>query len=162
MFEGPSVNLVSGPTNHLDFPFSVLSRNPQLSVSWVSVVHRLPCSHRGTLPDTMGQRQKRSAGRRQAVSSRSRQPSSSETPSLLPLPPYPQWGSKCRLDLGGLTAAARARRCCRSASRARACQGRGRGPVLPLWVPFLALGTQLPPAIAGGEHNLARSLFFYA
>lgn len=86
---------------------------------------------------------------RQAVSSACRQPDSSATPSLLLLPPRPQWGCKCSSDLGGLTAAARARRCCRATSRARAREGRGRGPhrlLRPLswpWGPSC-----LPPPLA--------------
>ncbi|XP_064339240.1 histone H2B type W-T [Camelus dromedarius] len=82
----------------------------------------------------MGERRERAAGAR-PVGSACRQSGSSATPSLLLPPPRPPRGGKCSLDLGGLTAAARARRCRRAASRARARQGRGRGPrrlLLPL------------------------------
>lgn len=122
------------------------------------------CPRTGTLPNTMGRKQERAAGARQ-VSSACRESGSLESPSLLLLPPRPQWGSKCGSDLGGLTAAARARRCRRAASRARARarQGRGRGPrrlLVPLsrrWGPGVAASR--PPC---GKRSLVRPLFFHA
>lgn len=94
---------------------------------------------------------------RQAVSSARQQASFSDTPLLLLLPPRPQWGS---LDLGGLTAAARARRCCRATSRASACEGRGWGPHRLLWPLSWRWGPCcLPPSLVGSTSCVSHSSF---
>jgi hypothetical protein len=117
----------SVPGNHLVRPFSLF---PQAATSWPpgsASPSPSSCPRTGTLPNTMGRRKERAAGAGQ-VSSACLWSGSWATRSPLLLPPRSQWGSKCSLDLGGLTAAARSRRCRRAASRARARQGRGRGP----------------------------------
>lgn len=112
----------------------------------------------------MGERRERAAGAKQ-VSFACRQFGSSATLSPLLPPPRPQPGGKCSLDLGGLTAAARARRCCRAASRARARQGRGRGPrrlLAPLswrWGPRVAASRpRASRALPGSLTLLSRSV----
>lgn len=101
----------------------------------------------------MGERLERAAGARQ-VSFGCWPFGFSATPSPLPLPPRPQWGSKCSLDLGGLTAAARARCCRRAASRARARRGRGRGCAASS-CPFLGV---LEPGVGASRSCMSRTL----
>lgn len=115
------------PGDHPDLPFSLCPRGPHLPASRVlQPLSHSRCPLTGILPNTMGARRERAAGAR-PVSPPCRQSGSAATPPPLLPPPRPQRGGKCSLDLGGLTAAARARRCRRAASRARARRRRGRG-----------------------------------
>lgn len=117
----------SAPGDHPDLPFSLCPRGPHLPASRVlQPLSHSRCPLTGILPNTMGARRERAAGAR-PVSPPCRQSGSAATPPPLLPPPRPQRGGKCSLDLGGLTAAARARRCRRAASRARARRRRGRG-----------------------------------